>query len=49
MLNGANGNSNDSNGEAMGAKSKPRASELYLAKINSVFKPDLNPIVSFSG
>jgi len=49
ILNGANGNSNDSNGEAMGAKSKPRASELYLAKINSAIRPDLDPISSFSG
>jgi len=44
MLSGATGNANVGNGDAMGAKSKPRASGLPSAKINSVIKPDLNPL-----
>ncbi len=44
MLSGTTGNANVGNGEAVGAKSKPRASGLSWAKINSVIKPDLNPL-----
>jgi hypothetical protein len=44
MLSGATGNANVGYGEVMGAKSKPWASGLSSAKINSVIKPDLNPL-----
>jgi len=44
VLSRATGNANVGYGEVMGAKSKPRASGLSWAKINSVIKPDLNPL-----